>query len=125
MTIFEILVVAHVVGDWLLQTEWQAVNKTRSWRALMSHVLVYHAVLLALVGMKVGYRDSSLYLIVVSLAVVHGFLDRNWPLVWLMRTLRITVLRTPERWLTVAVDQAVHLVLLAAAALYLSRGAVS
>ena len=125
MTIFETLLVAHVVGDWLLQTEWQAVNKTRSWRALSSHVLVYHVVLLALLGMKMGFRDPSVYIVVVLLAVVHGFLDRNWPLVWLMKTLRITVVRTPERWLTVAVDQAVHLVLLAAAALYLSHGAAA
>ena len=35
------ILVAHFVGDWLLQTNWQAVNKSRNVRALNHHVLTY------------------------------------------------------------------------------------
>ena len=33
-TILMSILVAHFVGDWLLQTNWQAVNKSRNVRAL-------------------------------------------------------------------------------------------
>jgi hypothetical protein len=47
--VFAVLVVSHLVGDFLLQTEWQATNKfgglarrpPRARRALLSHVLSY------------------------------------------------------------------------------------
>jgi hypothetical protein len=32
------LLLAHWVGDWLLQTDWQATNKSKSNYALLSHV---------------------------------------------------------------------------------------
>ena len=40
MSLFDKLLVAHLVGDWLLQTEWQALNKSRNYRALFSHVSI-------------------------------------------------------------------------------------
>lgn len=121
MTVFETLLVGHVLGDWLLQTEWQAVNKARSWRALLSHVAVYHVVLLLVLGLKLGFDQPPVYAAVASLAILHGILDRQGFVLWLMRTLRITVERQPERWLSIAVDQSVHIVLLAGAAVLLSR----
>ena len=46
--VFAVFVVAHLVGDFLLQTDWQAVNKRgglggnrTSRRALVSHVFTY------------------------------------------------------------------------------------
>ncbi len=47
--VFAVLVVSHLVGDFLLQTEWQATNKfggltrrpPQARRALLSHVLTY------------------------------------------------------------------------------------
>jgi hypothetical protein len=119
MTVFESLLVAHVVGDWLLQTEWQALNKASNWRALLTHLLVYHVVVLIALGIKLGFGQPLIYPVVVVLAVCHGILDRSGFIKWLMRTLRITVRRAPERWLSIAVDQSVHFVLLAAAAVIL------
>ena len=46
MSLFDSLLVAHLVGDWLLQTEWQALNKTKNWRAMWAHVAVYHILIL-------------------------------------------------------------------------------
>jgi hypothetical protein len=46
--VFAVFVVAHLVGDYLFQTDWQAVNKRgglggnpQSRRALVSHVVTY------------------------------------------------------------------------------------
>jgi hypothetical protein len=121
MTIFETLVVVHVLGDWLLQTEWQALNKGHNLSALLTHVIVYHVVLLLALGIKLGFDQPVVYVTVGVLALLHGILDRQGFIQWLMRTLRITVERRPERWLSIAVDQSVHLVLLAGTAIFLSR----
>ena len=44
-TILMSILVAHFVGDWLLQTNWQAVNKSRNVLPLTIHVLTYTLVL--------------------------------------------------------------------------------
>jgi hypothetical protein len=121
MTLFESLVIAHLIGDWLLQTEWQALNKIHDWRAMFSHLLVYHAVLLTVLGVRFGFDEPVVYGVVGVLAVLHGILDRRGFTQWLMKTLRISVQRAPDRWLSMAVDQTLHIVLLAGAAVFLSR----
>jgi len=120
VTVFESLLVAHIVGDWLLQTEWQAVEKARHWRAMWAHVFVYHSVVLCVLVAHFGFRDFRVYVIVVLLALSHAILDRGWPVLRLMRILRVSVERPNERWLTVAFDQSVHIVLIALATLYLT-----
>jgi hypothetical protein len=119
MTLFETLFIGHLVGDWLLQTEWQAQNKADNWKAMLAHVAVYHAVLLAILIGRYGISAAPVYVAVGGLALTHALLDRKWPVAWLMRTLRISVHRAPDRALTLVVDQSLHILLLAAATLYL------
>ena len=119
MTVFEVLLLGHVLGDWLFQTEWQAVNKGHNWRALLTHVLVYHIVIVVLLGLKMGFSYTPIYPVVIFLAIFHVLLDRQQFVRGLMKILRITVDRQPERWLSVAVDQSLHFVLLAVATIYL------
>ena len=120
MTLFESLVIGHILGDWLLQTEWQAQNKSDNWKAMFAHVAVYHAVLLAILIARYGTLAAPVYIAVGGLALTHALLDRKWPVAWLMRALRISVHRAPDRALSLVVDQSLHLLLLAAATLYLS-----
>lgn len=122
MTTFELLIVSHLVGDWLLQTEWMAREKGHNWRALLSHVAVYHAVMLGVLGYRFGFDDPRVYAVVAGLALTHAFMDRQWPVLALMRRLRISVEQPPERWLLVAVDQTLHVVLLAIAVVLLGAG---
>ena len=35
------LIIAHFVGDFLLQSNWMALNKSKSWLALTAHCFVY------------------------------------------------------------------------------------
>ena len=121
LTLFEGLLIAHVLGDWIFQTEWQAENKARQWLPLLVHVLIYHAIVLAVLLFGFGLRSVSVLVAVVVLAVIHVILDRRSFTIWLMRSLRITVNREPERWLLLAVDQSLHLITLAGAAVYLAQ----
>lgn len=121
MTIFEGLLMAHLLGDWILQTEWQAENKKRKFHALLIHVVIYHVIVWIILYFGFGLRSLPVLAVVIILAVLHAILD-GWPTVkWIMKRLRLTVERTPERWLLVAVDQAIHLVLLGGASVYLSQ----
>jgi hypothetical protein len=41
-TVFLVLLARYFLGDSVLQSDWQATNKTRSWAAL-AHVASYHS----------------------------------------------------------------------------------
>lgn len=122
MTILESLLLAHLLGDWLLQTNWQAQNKARSWRAMLSHVVTYHVVVLAVLVVRFGFGNALVYAVVVGLAVSHAFLDRRWPVLWLMKKLGVGSNNESDRWLAVMFDQSLHIELLGLAALILSHG---
>lgn len=40
---------AHFVGDFILQSDWMAANKSKQWGALSAHVVVYTLALMAVV----------------------------------------------------------------------------
>lgn len=90
---FVALYAGHMVGDHIVQTDWQAAHKADKGRtgvvAMAGHVIGYGltqtvacaALLLAgaplsLVGLTVG--------LVVSVAT-HAFIDRRWPVQWILR----------------------------------------
>lgn len=51
MAIVYVLLVAHFVADFLCQSDWMAVNKSKHWGALALHVYVYSNLLLvAMIG---------------------------------------------------------------------------
>jgi hypothetical protein len=120
MSLFDKLLVAHLVGDWLLQTEWQAVNKTKNYRALLSHIGVYSVIMLGVLILDFGFQNIYVYIMVGMLALSHALLDRRWPVIRLMEAFRLIVKREPERWLVMAIDQVLHIALLAIAAVVLS-----
>ena len=112
LSIFEYLIIAHLVGDYLVQTEFEGMNKAlgRFWnRALISHCVKYT---LAFIPVVVAYR-----LPLWSLLVIYGshmVIDRRWPVIWWRRN----VTRNSEDsikatfWLTVVIDQIFHLLVL-------------
>ncbi len=120
MTLFDMLLVTHFVGDWLLQTEWQARNKAHNWRAMFYHVAMYHALILGVLIAWFGFGNFAVYGVTAVLAASHALLDRRWPVQVLMRTLRLAVTHPPEAWLTIMIDQILHVVLLALAVSWLS-----
>jgi hypothetical protein len=81
--IFPILFAAHMLGDWVIQTDKQAMAKMTSWPAMAGHVLTYHLCMAALV-LPFSHDRWALLGLVIS-AATHGFIDRRWPVRWLLR----------------------------------------
>ncbi len=119
---FLVLLVSHAVGDVLLQTDWQAVNKTRGLsdaagrRALIRHVAIYTLAFVPALVWIADERSVGRAIAVAALvAVPHLILDdgrivRAW--------LRI-VKRVPDAplGLSIAVDQSLHVLCLFGASL--------
>jgi hypothetical protein len=120
--VFVALLISHVVGDVLLQTDWQAMNKSNGLgrslgrRALVLHVATYLAAFIpALVW--IGDRTSPWRAIGVGALVVIPHLlidDGRLVRVWL-RDVKGTT--TPALGLVIATDQSFHVLSLFAAAL--------
>lgn len=80
MTLFEALVMAHLIGDFLLQTKCQATNKARGSffnRALWLHCAVYTACSAAVLC---AYHVPCWWAAWVM--GWHLFFDRRWPVLW-------------------------------------------
>lgn len=87
--------VAHNLADHVLgQNDYQATYKMeksrRGWLALLGHVVQYHVVMIVmtlLVVIALGLTVSSLGLVLgfIFSMVTHGFIDRRWPVKWLLQ----------------------------------------
>jgi hypothetical protein len=119
------LLASHTVGDVLLQTDWQAINKSSNLsdplgrRALVRHVATYMVVFIpALVGIGdwAGPRRAvavGALGTIPHLVIDDGTLVRFW-----LRAVKGTT--TPTLGLTIATDKSFHLVCLLGAALVAS-----
>ena len=120
--VFAAFLVCHLTGDLLLQTEWQAMTKTRGLndpegrRALMSHGLSYTLPYLpALVW--VGAERGAVRAVVVALliALPHVMVDDGrFVRVWLRDVKHSS---DPAPSLRLMVDQSFHVVCLLAVAM--------
>ncbi|WP_037900076.1 DUF3307 domain-containing protein [Streptomyces sp. NRRL S-350] len=98
------LLVAHMWGDHSAQTDHQAAHKGRpgpdsgttnaeSWRAMLGHLVSYHAVMIVMLAAVVFALDLRVGVTgcaagVAFLVVTHGFWDRRWPVALFMRITR-------------------------------------
>lgn len=120
MSLFDWLLVAHLVADFLLQTDGMAKNKGHSWQWMIKHVGVYMVVMTALLIVYAAVHSIPAGLVAVSLLfilVTHLILDRRTFTRWWMRTFSIS---NDKLWIAIIVDQAFHLLTLAIVAQVLS-----
>jgi Protein of unknown function (DUF3307) len=121
--VFAVLVVCHAVGDFLLQTDWQARNKQAGLggdpirrRALLSHIATYTlAFVPALVWIGLEYDALRAIGIGLVIAVPHLIQDDGRLLDAYMAEVKGLAQTSPG--LRVAVDQSFHLLFLFGAAL--------
>lgn len=84
------LLVAHNLGDHIVQTDHQAAHKATSWTAMAGHVSSYTATCataLALTTRATGVQTSwrrTLAGLAFS-AITHAVLDRRWPVIAILR----------------------------------------
>jgi hypothetical protein len=121
--VFIVFAVSHLVGDFVLQTEWQAQHKRGGLgpdplarRALATHVLTYT---LAFIPAFVWLWDDlgpGVFALAALLAITHEIQDDGRALAAFARTVKHT---DPEEHpiVMVAVDQTFHMVVLLGLAL--------
>lgn len=59
----ELIMLAHFVGDFIAQTDWQAKNKSKNNKALLSHTGIYTLFLLPF-GIKYALLNGAIHTIV-------------------------------------------------------------
>jgi hypothetical protein len=104
MTPFENALVAHLVGDWLLQNDWMARNKSN-----LRHLAAWvhsgiHGILL---GLVLGWQGG------VVLAVMHMLVDTRVPQRWWSRLLRQTTTGPLGDHVLIWGDQVIHIGMIA------------
>lgn len=103
------VLVGHLIGDWVVQTDYQAGHKTTDWKANQQHMLGYHVVLGLFCALALS-AAWTLGIVAVSW-LTHSVIDRRWPVVRLMELTRSgPFARTTFG--VIAVDQALHLSIL-------------
>lgn len=121
--VFAVLVLSHLAGDFLLQTEWQATHKhgglgpdSERRRALFTHIATY---MLAFVPalIWIGSETSAVRAIAVFLliAVTHLIQDDARVVKAYMRTVKHTDAARSD--VAMYVDQSLHMLILFGAAL--------
>jgi hypothetical protein len=104
--------VAHVVGDWLLQNDWLARNKVHVTHPAAAVHSGIHAFLLVLVFP---------WPVAVALGLAHLAIDTRKPRLWWSRLIGQTMEGDVALHVAFWVDQAMHLATIAAAALLMAR----
>lgn len=121
--VFVVLVVSHVVGDFLLQTEWQATHKqgglgrdSTARRALVAHVTSYILAFIPALAWLAGDLGFGVLGVAVMIGVPHLVQDDGRIVVWWMAHVKhASVGELPL--VAAAVDQTFHVVALLALAL--------
>jgi hypothetical protein len=116
--VFAVLVVSHAVGDFLLQTEWQATHKrgglgrdVERRRALLAHVTTYTlAFVPALVWLAGDLGPGGVAAAAAAVFLPHALQDDGRLLSAYVRTVKHT--EPAPGMLMLAVDQSFHLLVL-------------
>jgi hypothetical protein len=121
--VFLVFLVCHVAGDFLLQTDWQAVNKrgglsrnTEARRALLSHVLVYTLVFVPAVVWIASQRSVLAIALLALISIPHLVQDDARVLMSWNRIVKHTLV-PPGEPVYMAIDQSFHFVFLFGTAL--------
>lgn len=126
--VFAAFVASHALGDFLFQTDHQAIHKQRGLsgnavarRALLSHIGTYGAAFLPVL-IWVGSEQDAVWALVIALAVLvpHAVQDDGRLLIAYQE--HVKKLHDPPAGLRMMIDQAAHVVALFLAALLASVG---
>ncbi|MBN1135739.1 MAG: DUF3307 domain-containing protein [Anaerolineae bacterium] len=124
MSLFDWLLLGHLIGDFLFQTDSMAKNKAQNWRWLLGHVSLY---MVTITVILVAYGLSHLlpwWLLPAAWFFIFGthlILDQRS---FTARWMRLIGTSPQHPWLPIVADQIFHLITLAivAQALVLAGG---
>jgi hypothetical protein len=109
--IFIYLLVAHMIGDWAIQTSWMAAEKAKSFLPLLAHVVTYHIFIFGALFLA-GVSIVNALWATLFLAVTHAFLDNRSFEIWWLRKIKKFKDEEIPMWLLIGVDQSFHFILL-------------
>jgi hypothetical protein len=103
LTISLLLLTIHFVADFVLQSDWMAINKSKRWDALALHCLIYSACFVPFYGLAFGAITFGLHF--VQDAITSRINSKLW-------------LADQRHWFFVGIgaDQLLHYFLLAGTA---------
>ncbi len=124
MSLFDWLLLGHLIGDFLFQTDSMAKRKPQDWRWLVGHVSLYMATItVIIVAYGLGHALPVWLPVAAWLFIfgTHVILDRRS---FTARWMRLVGTSPEHPWLPIVVDQIFHLITLAivAQALALAGG---
>lgn len=100
------IILGHLVGDYLLQSDWMALNKKKvgveGWIPCLIHCLIWTISMI----LFIGKLNIILFL---GLFLSHLILDRTNLVVWLLNATRI--MPNPATWKVIIVDNTLHLLM--------------
>lgn len=104
MTPFERALIAHLVGDWILQNDWMARNKSSlrhpaSW----THSMIQGVCL----GLALGWKAGP------WLGFAHLLIDTRVPLGWWIRVFKKSDAAADAATIAIGLDQTLHIVCIA------------
>ena len=121
--VFAVFVVCHLVGDYLLQTDWQANHKRgglgpdrESRRALASHILTYTLAYVPAFVWLAAETGAMLMPVVALIAIPHWIQDDGRLITLYIQKVK-GMQAAANKSVAAAVDQSFHLVVLLATAL--------
>ena len=112
MSLFDWLLIGHLVGDFLIQTDNMAKNKRQRWPSLLSHVNLYMVVITPVVVIYALTHSLPSWLVLAVLLFLFGthvILDRRD---FTVRWMRFVGMSPDSLWLSIVVDQVFHLLTL-------------
>lgn len=128
MSPFEWLLCGHLVGDWLLQSDYEAVTKTNRWPANVTHAAKW-TLSVATAAWIVGWRGETRFLVwLLAMGIVHALVDRRWPTLWVIWVKERIPLANPLEsrdtplFLVFCVDQVLHILQIAVLSVILTAG---
>jgi hypothetical protein len=106
------LLMGHFLFDWLLQTQWMSMNKSKSLLALTVHSFIYAAGVYSTTGLFLD-RFPSLSIFVL-LFISHILLDDyRFHIWWMIHVKRIPQKQARETlWMIICIDQIWHFLML-------------
>lgn len=116
MSLFDWLLVGHLVGDYLFQNGWMATNKTKRLDALVVHSTVYTIAVFLTSLCSTPLNMEAVILVFSGHVICDQGAFIRW---WTKHVQRPPV--SEQKWLTIMADQSFHLIILGVAA-WLIRG---
>lgn len=100
------IILGHLIGDYLFQSDWMALNKKKSnlegFVACIIHCTIWTISMMIFIG-------SNNILLALGLFLSHILLDRTNLVVWYLNTFKI--MPNPTMWKIIIVDNTLHLLM--------------